>query len=250
VDRLDGKVALITGGASGIGLATARRFLAEGAVVYISGRRQEALDRATGELGANARAIQADASDLADLDRLYAAIEAESGRVDVVFANAGVGSVEALGEITEEEYQRTFDINVKGVLFTVQKALPLMPDGGAVILNASISGFVGQAGMSVYGATKAAVRSFARGWTNDLRERRIRVNAISPGVVITPGYDFLGLDQGGLDDLAQDAATQIPRGRIGTVEEIAAAVAFLASEDSGFVSGAELVVDGGMTTVT
>ncbi|MGH2413270.1 MAG: SDR family NAD(P)-dependent oxidoreductase, partial [Microcystaceae cyanobacterium] len=191
--KLDGKVALVTGGNSGIGFATAKHFIAEGAYVFITGRRQPELDAAVKEIGKNVKGVQSDVSNLADLDRLFATIEQEQGRLDVLFANAGGGELAPLGSITEEHFDKTFNTNVKGLLFTVQKALPLMPEGASLILNASTASRKGTPAFSVYSATKAAVRSFARNWTLDLKERQIRVNAISPGVVPTPGYDHLGL---------------------------------------------------------
>ncbi|HEY9657474.1 MAG TPA: SDR family oxidoreductase [Allocoleopsis sp.] len=243
------KVALITGGTSGIGLATAKRFVAEGAYVFITGRRQAELDAAVNAIGKNVTGVQSDVSVLADLDRLYTRIEQEKGRLDIIFANAGGGGVAPLGAITEEDFDKTFNTNVKGVLFTVQKALPLLPDGASIILNASTASIVGTPAFSVYSATKAAVRSFARNWILDLKERRIRVNAISPGVVPTPGYDHLGLSNEQLQAFVDSQATTIPLGRVGTPDEIAKAVVFLASDDSSFVNGIELFVDGGMAQI-
>jgi NAD(P)-dependent dehydrogenase (short-subunit alcohol dehydrogenase family) len=189
--KLEGKVAVVTGGNSGIGLATAKRFVAEGAYVFITGRRQGELDAAVKEIGKNVTGVQGDVAKLADLDRLYDAVKAKTGRIDILFANAGVAELAPVGEITEEQFDRIFDINVKGVLFTVQKALPLIPLGGSIILNASIVASKGNPASSVYSATKAAVRSFARTWTMDLKERKIRVNALSPGPINTPAYDRL-----------------------------------------------------------
>src|SRR6202171_856011 len=194
--RLEGKIALVTGGSSGIGLATAQRFAKEGAYVYITGRRQPELDEAVKTIGQRVTAVRADASNLADLDKLYAQIKQEKGRLDILFANAGGGSFAPIGPITKEQYDQTFNTNVKGLLFTVQKALPLIPDGGSVILNASIVSVKGTAALSVYSATKAAVRSFARTWILDLKERKIRVNAISPGPINTPGLDVLAHTEG------------------------------------------------------
>lgn len=247
--RLDGKVALITGGNSGIGLATARRFVREGAQVFITGRRQTELDAAVAALGAQATAIKADVTKLADLDHLYELIAAQTGRLDVLFANAGGGSLAPLGEITEAHYDQTFNTNVRGLLFTVQKALPLMRPGSSIVLNASITSIKGTPAFSVYSATKAAVRSFARNWTLDLKGRGIRVNAVSPGVVPTPGYDLLGLTPEQVQGFVDGQAQSIPLGRVGTTDEIAAAVAFLASDDSSFVNGIELFVDGGMAQI-
>jgi NAD(P)-dependent dehydrogenase (short-subunit alcohol dehydrogenase family) len=241
--KLDGKIALVTGGNSGIGLATAKRFVAEGAYVFITGRRQTELDAAVKEIGENVTGVQSDVSNLADLDRLFATIEQEQGHLDVVFANAGVGEFVPLSEITEEHFDKTFNINVKGTLFTVQKALPLLPDGAFIILNASMVSLKGTPAFSVYSATKAAVRSFARNWILDLKERKIRVNAVSPGVVPTPSYDRLGVD------FADSKASTIPLGRVGAPDEIAKAVVFLACDDSSFVNGIELFVDGGMAQI-
>ncbi len=249
MQKLDGKVALITGGTSGIGLATAKRFVAEGAYVFITSRRQAELDAAVNAIEKNVTGVQSDVSNLADLDRLFATIKQEQGHLDVVFANAGVGEIAPLGAITEEHFDKIFNINVKGLLFTVQKALPLMPKGASIILNASINSMKGVPAFSVYGATKAAVRSFARNWILDLKERKIRVNAISPGVVPTPGYDHLGLSEQQLQAFVDSQANTIPLGRVGTPDEIAKAVVFLASGDSSFVNGIELFVDGGMAQI-
>jgi NAD(P)-dependent dehydrogenase (short-subunit alcohol dehydrogenase family) len=247
--KLEGKIALITGGNSGIGLATAKQFIAEGAYVFITGRRQAELDAAVNAIGENIRGVQSDVSNLADLDRLFATIQQEQGHLDVVFANAGVGEIAPLGSITEEHFDKIFNINVKGLLFTVQKALPLLPEGASIILNASINSMKGVPAFSVYGATKAAVRSFARNWTLDLKERKIRVNAISPGVVPTPGYNLLGLNDEQVQEFVDSQAVNIPLGRVGTPDEIAKAVVFLASDDSSFVNGIELFVDGGMAQI-
>lgn len=247
--KLEGKVALVTGGSSGIGLATAKRFVAEGAHVYITGRRAEELQAAARELGRNATAVRADVSRPGDLDRLYSQITSEKGRLDTIFANAGGGGFQPLGAITEEQYQETFDTNVKGVIFTVQKALGLLRDGGTIVLNASTAASQGMGAFSVYAASKAAVRNLARGWATDLKDRRIRVNAISPGVIVTPGYKKAGLTDEQIRGFAAQMATTIPLGRTGEPDEIAKAVMFLASDDSSFVNAAELVVDGGMTQV-
>lgn len=244
--KLAGKIALVTGGSSGIGLAAAQRFVAEGAYVFITGRRQSELDAAVKAIGENINAVQADASSLADIDRLYEIIKKTKGRVDVLFANAGIGEFMPMGEITEDHFDRIFDINVKGLLFTVQKALPLMPDGGSIILNASITGSTGPENFSVYSASKAAVRSFARSWTTDLKKRKIRVNAISPGFIPTPAYDKLGIKT---EDIESSVIGQIPLGRVGTPDEIAKVAVFLASDDSSYISGIDLVVDGGLTQV-
>ncbi|MBD2451385.1 SDR family oxidoreductase [Nostoc sp. FACHB-152] len=247
--KLEGKIALVTGGNSGIGLATAKQFVAEGAYVYITGRRQVKLDAAVEAIGKNVTAVQSDVSNLADLDRLFATIEQEQGHLDIIFANAGGGQIAPLGAITEEHFDTTFNVNVKGLLFTVQKALPLLPEGASIILNASITSIKGTPAFSVYSATKAAVRSFARNWILDLRERKIRVNAISPGVVPTPGYDHLGLNDQQLQEFVDSQASTIPLGRVGKPDEIAKAVVFLASDESSFVNGIELFVDGGMAQI-
>jgi NAD(P)-dependent dehydrogenase (short-subunit alcohol dehydrogenase family) len=245
MNKLEGKVALITGGDSGIGLATARRFAAEGATVYITGRRQQTLDTAVREIGQQATGIQGDVSQLADLDRLYAQVRQRHASIDVLFANAGVGEHAALGEITEAHYDNTFNVNVKGMLFTVQKALPLLKDGASIILSASIVASKGWETLSVYSATKAAIRSFARTWTVDLQSRKIRVNAISPGTIDTPGMRSLELSE---QNLARLVAA-IPLGRLGDPDDIAKAVVFLASDDSSFITGTELFIDGGIAQI-
>ena len=243
--KLEGKIALVTGGSSGIGLATAQLFVKEGAYVYITGRRQAELDKAVKIIGTQVKAIRADVSKLADLDQLFAQIKQEKGRLDVVFANAGQASFVPLGSISEELYEQTFNTNVKGVLFTVQKALPLIPDGGSIILNGSVVGQKGFAASSVYSATKAAVRSFARTWTTDLKDRKIRVNTISPGPIETPIFDtFTKTDEEQRAVKAQFAAG-VPLGRMGQPDEIGKAALFLASSDASYVAGAELFVDGG-----
>lgn len=247
--KLSGKIALVTGGSSGIGFATAKRFASEGAYVFITGRRQTELDAAAIELGGNATAVRGDVANLADLDRLFDTIKQEKGRLEVLFANAGGGGLAPLGQITEELFDKTFNTNVRGLLFTVQKALPLMPPGSSIILNASTTSIKGTPAFSVYSATKAAVRSFARNWTLDLKERKIRVNAISPGVVPTPGYDQMGLTKEQLQGFVDFMVTSIPLGRVGTTDEVAKAVVFLASDDSSFVNGIELFVDGGMAQI-
>jgi len=247
--KLDGKIALITGGNSGIGLATAKEFVNEGAYVFITGRREAELARAVKEIERNVTGVQGDVATLGDLDRLFAQIKREKGRLDVVFANAGFARYAALGSISEELYDSTFDINVKGVLFTVQKALPLMPDGASIILNASIVASKGFAANSVYSATKAAVRSFARTWTTDLKDRRIRVNAISPGSIDTPGLsDLLASSEVG-EERKKMISNTVPLGRFGTADEIAKAVVFLASDDASYITGTELFVDGGIAQV-
>ena len=247
--KLDGKVALVTGGNSGIGLATAKRFVREGAHVFITARREPELKAAVENFGSNVTGVQGDVSRLADLDRLFARIEHETGTLDVLFANAGVAAYAPLGTITEEHYDSIFDINVKGLLFTVQKALPLMPDGASIILNASIVASKGFTANSVYSATKAAVRSFARTWTTDLKPRRIRVNAVSPGSIDTPGLAQLLASSDTGQQRAKMIANAVPLGRFGTADEIASAVVFLASDDSSYVTGIELFVDGGIAQV-
>src|SRR6202521_4013045 len=215
-NKLSGKVALVTGGSSGIGLATAKRFVSEGAYVFITGRRQTELDAAVKLIGSDVTGIRSDVSNLADLDRVYAAIKSEKGRLDILFANAGGGSLAPLGQITEEHFDKTFNTNVRGLLFTVQKALPLMPPGSSIILNASITSIKGTPAFSVYSATKAAVRSFARSWTNDLKERKIRVNALSPGPIDTPIFDGLAPTKEGVDKIKDGFISTIPLGRLGT----------------------------------
>jgi NAD(P)-dependent dehydrogenase (short-subunit alcohol dehydrogenase family) len=244
VSRFAGKVVLVTGGNSGIGLATAKRFAAEGATVYVTGRREAELDQAVAEIGGNAVGVPGDVAVKADLDRLFERIRREQGRLDVVFANAGGGAFAALGEITEEQFDREFGANVKGLLFTVQGALPLLKEGGAVVLNASIVASRGMPAFSVYSATKAAVRSFAQGWSADLKGRGIRVNVVSPGPIHTPGLHGLIPEDG-----RTGMAGVVPLGRLGEADEIASAVLFLASDEASFVQGAELVVDGGYLQV-
>jgi len=247
--KLEGKIALITGGNSGIGLATAKQFVNEGAYAFITGRREPELAAAVKEIGKNVTAIQGDVSNLADLDRLFAQIKKEKGKIDVVFANAGVAKFAPFGTITEEHYDSIFNINVKGLLFTVQKALPLLPDGASIILNASIVASKGFSSNSVYSATKSAVRSFARTWTTDLKDRRIRVNAVSPGATDTPGLrEFLADAETGQERLKM-LSNNVPLGRLGTPDEIAKAVVFLASGDSSYNTGTELFVDGGFAQV-
>src|SRR5437763_6924084 len=247
--KLEGKIALITGGNGGIGLATAKQFVDEGAYVFITGRREQELAAAVKEIGRNVTGVQGDVSNLGDLDRLFAQIKREKGRLDIVFANADVAKYAPLGSITEELYDSIFDINVKGLLFTVQKALPLLPDGASIILNASIVASKGFSANSVYSATKAAVRSFARTWTTDLKDRRIRVNAVSPGTIDTPGLsDLLASSETG-QQRAKMIADTVPLGRFGRPDEIAKAVAFLASDDSSYITGIELFVDGGVAQV-
>ena len=247
--KLEGKIALVTGGNSGIGLASAKRFVNEGAYVFITGRRDRELAAAVKKIGRNVIGVQGDVSNFGDLDRLFEQVKREKGKLDIVFANAGTAQLASFGDITEEHYDTIFTINVKGVLFTVQKALALMRDGGSIVLNASIFGSKGPAGWSVYSATKAAVRSFARTWTADLKDRRIRVNAVSAGYTDTPGLGGLLEASGAGDELRKAISSTVPLGRFGTPDEIAKAVVFLASDDSSYVTGAELFVDGGVAQV-
>src|SRR5437660_1382268 len=247
--KLEGKIALVTGGNSGIGLATAKEFVNEGAYVFITGRREPELAAAVKEIGKNVTGVQGDTSNLGDLDRLFTQIKREKGKLDIVFANAGGAKYAPLGQISEELYQSIFDVNVKGVLFTIQKALPLIPEGGSIILNASIVASKGLPANSVYSATKAAVRSFARTWTTDLKVRHIRVNAVSPGSTDTPGLnELLGSSEVGQQRLNM-ISNAVPLGRLAKPKEIARAVVFLASNDSSYVTGTELFVDGGFAQV-
>ena len=249
MNKLEGKIALITGGNSGIGLATAKRFVKEGAHVFITGRRDAELAAAAREIGKDVTGVQGDVSNLVDLDRLFAQIKREKGKLDIVFANAGIGKYAPFGEITEEFYDSIFDTNVKGLLFTVQKALPLLPDGASIILNASIVASKGLSSNSVYSATKAAVRSFARTWTTDLKPRRIRVNAVSPGSIDTPGLsDLLASSETG-EQRRKVINSMVPLSRFGTPDEIAKAVVFLASDDSSYITRTELFVEGGFAQV-
>lgn len=247
--KLEGKVAVITGGNSGIGLATAQRFVAEGAYVYITGRRQDLLDEAVKQIGRNITGVQSDISNLADLDQLYATVKLRHDHIDILFANAGGGELVALEAITEAHFDQTFDTNVKGTLFTVQKALPLLRDGGSVILTGSTTSITGIEALSVYSAAKAAVRSFARSWILDLRSRQIRVNAISPGPTNTPGLNGLVQTEEEREQLLTHFASIVPLGRLGDPDEIAKAAVFLASDESSFVNGIELFVDGGQAQI-
>jgi NAD(P)-dependent dehydrogenase (short-subunit alcohol dehydrogenase family) len=250
MSNFEGKVAVITGGNSGIGLATAQRFVSDGAYVFITGRRQGELDAAVKQIGENnVIGIQGDVSNLADLDRLYGTIKDQKGHIDVLFANAGVGELAPLGAITEAQFDKTFGINVKGLLFTVQKALPLFHDGGSIILNASIAASKGIEASSVYNATKAAIRSFARTWTVELKHRKIRVNAISPGMIDTPGLNGLAQNKEQLEQFKTNFVSTVPLGRTGSPDEVAKAVSFLASDDSSYITGIELFVDGGMAQI-
>jgi len=247
--KLEGKIALVTGATSGIGLATAQRFAEEGAHVYITGRRQAELDAAVAAVG-NATGVRVDSSKPDQLDMLYEQIRGEKGRLDVLFANAGGGSMLPLGEITEAHYRDTFDRNVMGTLFTVQKALPLLAEGASVILAGSTTTIEGTAAFSIYSASKAAVRAFARSWILDLKDRKIRVNTISPGATRTPGLvELAGPDTAQQQGLLDYLAARIPMGRVGEPKEIAGAALFLASDDASFVNGAELFVDGGQAQV-
>lgn len=249
MNRLTGKIAVITGGNSGMGLVTAKRFIEEGAQVVITGRRQKELDEAVRYLERNVTAVQGDVAKFEDLDRLYKVVKEKFGRIDILFANAGVAALAPLGSVTEEHFDREFNVNVKGLFFTVQKALPLLKDGSSIILNASIAGYKGTGAFSVYSATKAAVRSFARTWTTDLKDRKIRVNAISPGPIKTPIFEKMGIGQEQAAQFVEGVSAQIPLGRMGESEEIASAALFLASNESSFVTGIELTVDGGLAQV-
>lgn len=248
--KLAGKIALVTGGSSGLGLATAARFVAEDAKVVITGRRQAELDAAVADIGGGVIGVRGDVSVLSDLDRLYETIRRTYGRLDVLFANAGGGAFVPLGEVTEVHFDKYFGINVKGTLFTVQKALPLMAAGGSIVLNGSMVSIKGLPGFGVYAATKAALRSFARTWAVDLKGKNVRVNVVSPGTVVTPAYKSeLGMTDEQIEAFVAQAAWATPLGRAGTPDEIAKAVVFLASDDSSFVTGAELFVDGGAAQI-
>jgi NAD(P)-dependent dehydrogenase (short-subunit alcohol dehydrogenase family) len=248
--KLEGKIAVITGGSSGIGLATAQLFVQEGAYVFITSRRQRELDEAVEKIGNNVMGVQGDMSNLADIDRLYYSVKQQKGQIDILFANAGIAESSPMEKITEEHFDKTFSINVKGVFFTVQKALPLFKEGGSIILNASTAGSKASKISSVYGATKAAVRSFARSFTAELKNRKIRVNALSPGPIDTPGlsdaFSSLGMTD---DQMKKTLISFVPLGRLGTPDEVAKVVLFLASDDSSFITGIELFVDGGMAQI-
>ncbi len=241
--KLDGKVAVITGATSGMALATAKLFVAEGAYVFITGRRQDKLDEAVASIGSNVTAVQGDAAKLDDLDRLYETVKREKGKIDILFASAGQGELGKIGEITEEQFDKTFGVNARGTLFTVQKALPLLSNGGSIILNGSIASLKGMPAFSVYAGSKAALRAFTRSWVTDLKDRHIRVNVLSPGTIDTPGLDPFG------SEAKEYFASQVPRGTMGRPEEIATAALFLASDDSSFVNGVELCVDGGTAQI-
>jgi NAD(P)-dependent dehydrogenase (short-subunit alcohol dehydrogenase family) len=247
--KLEGKVAVVTGANSGIGLATAKRFAQEGARVFMTGRRQPELDAAVREVGNNARGIQGDVSNLDDLDRLYNLVRQEAGAIDILFANAGSGEFRKLQDVTEDHYRRTFDTNVKGTLFTVQKALPLLRDGASVILTGSSAASTGAPAFSVYGASKAAIRNFARSWILDLAPRRIRVNVLVPGATSTPGWHGLASSPEQDKAMQDHVASTTPLGRMGRPDEAASAALFLASDDSSFVTGSELFVDGGSAQI-
>jgi NAD(P)-dependent dehydrogenase (short-subunit alcohol dehydrogenase family) len=252
MNKLEGKVAVITGGSSGIGLATAQQFISEGAYVFIAGRRQSELDTAVRQIGKNnnVTGVQGDVSNLADLDRLYAAVKQQKGSIDILFANAGIDEFASLGAITESHFDKIFSVNVKGLLFTVQKALPLFQDGGgSIILTASAGGSKGIEGYSVYHATKAAIRSFVRTWTVELKHRKIRVNAISPGPIHTSLIDKLVRSEEQAERLKASVMGTIPLGRMGNPDEVAKAALFLASDDSSYVTGIELFVDGGVAQI-
>ena len=241
--KLDGKVAVITAATSGMALATAKLFVEEGAYVFITGRRQEKLDDAVKAIGRNVTGVQGDAANLADLDRLYETVKKEQGYIDVLFASAGQGGREMIGSVTEEQFDTIFGLNVRGTLFTVQKALPLFRDGGSIVMNGSIASVKGMPGMSVYGASKAALRSFARTWLVELKDRKIRVNVMSPGPIDTPAMENMP------PEIKEQFRSMIPRKELGRPEEIATAVLFLASDDSSFVNGSELSVDGGLAQI-
>ena len=247
--KLGEKIAVITGGNSGIGLATAKRFVEEGAHVVITGRREKELKEAAAFIKRNVTTVVGDVSRLEDLDRLYAVVKEKHGHIDVLFANAGAGTVAPLAVATEAHFDQTFDVNVKGLFFTVQKALPLFKDGGSIILNSSVSNVLGVPAFTAYAASKAAVRSFARGWTMELKDRKIRVNSMSPGPIETPALENAGLTAEQAEQAAAQFASQVPLGRRGKPEEIASAVVFLASDESSFITGVDLAVDGGMAQV-
>ena len=247
--RLEGRIAVVTGANSGIGLATAKRFADEGARLFMTGRRKAELEEAVREVGGNARGVQGDVSDLADLDRLYDIVGREAGAIDVLFANAGGGEFLPLAAMTEEHYDNTFDTNVKGTLFTVQKALPLLRDGASIILTGSTAGSTGTPAFSVYSASKAAIRSFARCWVLELSDRRIRINVLAPGATSTPGWHGLAASEEQDEQMQAMTRAATPLGRLGTPDEIAGAALFLASDDSSFVTGIELFADGGSAQI-
>ena len=242
--KLEGKVAVITGGSSGLALTSAKRFVEEGAYVFITGRRQETLDEAVELIGRNVTGVRGDAANLDDLDRLFETVRREKGRIDVLFASAGMGEAVPLGEITEQHFDATFGLNTRGTLFTVQKALPLFNDHGSIFLTGSVAALKGYPGFSVYAASKAALHAFARGWLNELKGRNIRVNVLHPGPTATPMQDQVLTEEG-----RRMFESAIPRGKMGRPEEIAAVALFLASDDSSFVNGVELSVDGGLSAI-
>ena len=248
-NKLAGKIAVITGGNSGIGLATAKRFVEEGAHVVITGRRQKELAEAAAFIGKNVMTVESDVSNLNDLDRLYAVVKEKHGHIDILFANAGGGTIAPLATATESHFDEIFDVNVKGLFFTVQKALPLFKDGGSIILTSSNANVLGVPAFTAYAASKAAVRSFARGWTMELKDRKIRVNSMSPGPIETQALEKAGLTAEQAEQAAAQFASQVPLGRRGTPEEIASVVAFLASDESSYITGVDLAVDGGMAQV-
>ncbi|MDR3616002.1 MAG: glucose 1-dehydrogenase [Candidatus Obscuribacterales bacterium] len=249
MNRFAGKVVVVTGGNSGIGLATAKRFVEEGAHVVITGRREKELKEAAVVIGKNVTTVAGDVSSLEDLDRLYEVVKEKHGHIDVLFANAGAGTIAPLEVATEAHFDKTFDVNVKGMFFTVQKALPLFKDGGSIVLNSSVSNVLGVPGFTAYSASKAAVRSLARGWTMELKDRKIRVNSMSPGPIETPALDNTGLTPEQIEQAAAGFVSQVPMGRRGKPEEVAAAVLFLASDESSYITGVDLAVDGGMAQV-
>lgn len=246
---LEGKVTVITGGNSGIGLATAKRFVEEGAHVVITGRREKELQEAAALIEGNITTVAGDVTRLEDLDRLYAVVKEKHGHIDILFANAGWGEIAPLEVATEEHFDKTFDLNAKGTFFTVQKALPFFKDGGSIILTASVANVRGDPAFSAYAAAKAAVRTFARGWTMELKDRKIRVNSMSPGPIETPALEKVGLTAEQVEKVAAQFASQVPLGRRGKAEEVAAAVLFLASDESSYITGIDLAVDGGMAQV-
>jgi len=247
--RLEGKVAVITGANSGIGLASAKRFAVEGARVFMAGRRQPELAAAVAEVGRNSRGVACDVSNLADLDRLFRVVKDEAGAIDILFANAGGGEFAALGEITEDHFDRTFDVNVKGTLFTVQKALPLLKDGASIILTGSTAGSTGTPAFSVYSASKAAIRNFARSWILDLAPRKIRVNVLAPGATSTPGWHGLATSESAHKEMIRFVDSTTPLGRLGDPAEVASVALFLASDESSFMTGSEVFVDGGSAQI-
>jgi NAD(P)-dependent dehydrogenase (short-subunit alcohol dehydrogenase family) len=248
-NKLEGKIAVITGGNSGIGLATAKRFVTEGAYVFITGRRQKQLDLAVSEIGKNVMGIQSDVSNLADIDKIYNTVKDQKDHIDIIFANAGIAQFAPLEKISEDHFDKIFSINVKGLLFTVQKLLPIFQEGGSIILNASIGSSKGVEESSVYSATKAAVRSFARTWTVDLRHRKIRVNAISPGPIDTPIFSNLTQNEEESEQFKKNIVNTVPMRRMGTPDEVAKVASFLASDDSSYITGIELFVDGGLAQI-